>query len=245
MAGRAKSVRASGGSADSALEGMSATAFGKMKVAKKRKLLAQLDLHDELTDELEADVMAAVAFTRETHGEDVRRMDARSELIVSFDDFYTEYAYVVVASGFRAEFAARIVPALVAAAPDEAAMIALFKNRAKIAALVKVYGMRSEWETLRASFRTPDDLTVLPRIGPVVKFHLARNIGLKSCVKPDVHMMAYAAKRGWHSPIDMVEALAAAYHLPIGTLDFCLWVWMSHGFGSATSKCCHGGYELR
>ena len=229
------------------IESLSATGFNKLPAEKKRKLLSTLALVDEVTDALEEDMMDAVAFALDTHGPDVGRIEERvaGGVVEEFDTFLAEYAYVVVASGFKAEFAARVVPSLLSRLPDLDAMRELFKNKAKTAAIVEVAAMRPRWAELRASFATPDDLMVLPRIGPVVKFHLARNIGLKACVKPDVHMVSYAAKMGWNDPVEMIETLAASHNINPGVLDFCFWVWMSHDCGKPRPNCCHGGKELR
>ena len=48
-----------------------------------------------------------------------------------FDEFFLEYVYVVVASGFKAAFAARVTPLLVACHGDVASMRQHFKNKAK------------------------------------------------------------------------------------------------------------------
>jgi len=50
---------------------------------------------------------------------------------------------------------------------------------------------------LRKSLESVDSLEQLPRVGPAVKHHLARNIGLsQSYAKPDLHLVKYMTANG-------------------------------------------------
>eukprot|EP01139_Manchomonas_bermudensis_P005402 Amastigsp_a175054_37.p1 type:complete len:237 gc:universal Amastigsp_a175054_37:1250-540(-) len=212
---------------------------------KKRKVVAPpVDVAPMSSDELARAFAAAVAFTRAHHGSDLARIDKRRTVVESFDEFFVEYTYVIVASGFRAKTAARMLGPLVACGGDEARMLEVFKNKAKVKALAEIWQRRDEWPQLRASFTSVDALKCLPRIGDTVKFHLARNIGLDSVAKPDLHLMAFAKAAGATDVHAMVRDLATANSMAVGSADFCLWVWLSHGRG-ATNECCDGGFELR
>lgn len=65
----------------------------------------------------------------------------------SFDEFIEEYVYVILASGFRAELAARLAPAVHAACAhsggDATAMRAVFANGAKITAIADTWQRRA------------------------------------------------------------------------------------------------------
>jgi len=193
-----------------------------------------------LTNEFQS----AMEFSNKSHGTDIEWMKSREHLITDFDDFFENYVYVVVASGFRAIHAARLTPKLVACKGDVNKMLPIFGNRQKVEAIGKVWAMRKNWAQLRRTFRSPEDLTVLPRIGPTVKWHLARNIGLISCGKPDLHLVRYAKSHHWADSQKMTAALAKEYHLTVGVADFMLWIWLSHGRGKKC-PCCNGGYPLR
>ena len=132
-----------------------------------------------------SDYKEALAFTEKTHKKDLERIDSLDGVIEDFDKFFYEYIYVILASGFKAKVAARLTPLLYEKKGDYEEMLTVFKNKAKVKAISDVYAMRNEWKDLRKSFVDVDSLTQLPRIGPTVKFHLARNIGVKSVSKPE------------------------------------------------------------
>ena len=187
-------------------------------------------------------------FTLRTHESDLKRIDARNGLMESFDDFFYEYVYVVMASGFRAKIAARLTPQLVAAADDPQKLRSLFHNERKIQSIEKIYARRKEWKKLRAELTDVDSLTNLPYIGEITKYHLARNIGLLSCAKPDVHLCRWCeqitGKGSEEDVIRLVDSIAKRTGEKNGTVDFSLWVWLMHNRGEE-GECCHGGYAIR
>eukprot|EP00771_Trimastix_marina_P003151 gnl/Trimastix_PCT/4360.p1 GENE.gnl/Trimastix_PCT/4360~~gnl/Trimastix_PCT/4360.p1 ORF type:complete len:206 (+),score=12.01 gnl/Trimastix_PCT/4360:27-644(+) len=197
-----------------------------------------------LSRPLKEHFIAAREFSDRVHAADVEWINSRTELVESFDDFYAEYAYVVVASGFRGAVAAKLTPQLVACRGNLARMLTILRNKSKCEALAKMWKMRRKWGELRASLTSVDRLEELPRIGPVVKWHLARNIGLVSCAKPDLHLVRFAKEHHWDDAQQMVRALAEEYGLPVGTADFYLWIWLSHNRGTEKT-CCHGRLMLR
>ena len=108
---------------------------------------------------------------------------------------------------------------------------------------------------LKAADEATDALMQLPRIGPTVKWHLARNLGVvTSMVKPDVHLVRYAEsvdagldrrtrRRHTVTPQTVVRSIAA--HPPnaataLGTIDFVLWAWLMHDRGESRFPCCDG-----
>jgi len=199
------------------------------------------------------DFEQAREFSEQNHHSDVEWIRSRDILVESFDDFFQEYVYVIIASGFRAIHAARLTPKLVACRGSVPVMLKLFKNRQKVEAISKVWNLRKQWKSLRESFTDVDALTRLPRIGPIVKYHLARNIGLQSVGKPDLHLVRYAAAHGWKDSQAMVQAIADEFHLSPGTSDFMSAVLPGMaekvqntrflpacGFGSPTTKARNG-----
>ena len=195
-----------------------------------------------------SDYTTALDFTMRTHASDLERIDSLDGLMTDFDKFFYEYVYVVLASGFRAKIAARLAPILVSCEGDIEKMQKHFKNQRKLSSIAAVWADRERWEELRASFKTVDDLVNLPYIGEITKFHLARNIGLTSCAKPDVHLCRWCGSITGNDSEEMVEVLtkeiAKKVNRKQGTVDFALWVWLSHSKGEEM-ECCHGGYALR
>ena len=66
-------------------------------------------------------------------------------------------------------------------------------------------------------------LDTLPQIGPITKYHMARNLGI-DCIKPDIWLERLSEKYGFISPIEM--CIAIQIERPehrIGTIDVILW----------------------
>ena len=202
----------------------------------------------EQLEEALSDYNKAYDFTLKTHKSDMDRINGLNGLMKNFDDFFYEYVYVVLASGFKGKIAARLTPKLVECHGDMDKMLEIFKNTKKLNSIKKVWDMKNDWDELRKSFKTVDDLVKLPYIGDVTKFHLARNIGLLSCAKPDLHLCKWVEKitgNNDEKTVSMVtQAIADKLERKQGTVDFALWVWLSHHQGEE-AECCHGGYALR
>lgn len=69
--------------------------------------------------------------------------------------------------------------------------------------------------------RLPSDLAGLPGIGPTLACHLARNLGNKNVVKPDVHLVRLAKKYGFEDAEDMCRSISTE---PVGHTDLVLWM---------------------
>jgi hypothetical protein len=184
------------------------------------------------------DFTRALAFVEAAHGPDLAWIRSRTSLVQTFDEFYEEYCYVVLASGFRARTAARLLPEILDAHGNLDLMLQGFRNRQKCQAMSDTYAMRGSWDTLRASFTDVDSLETLAYVGPVTKYHLARNIGLAAgYAKPDVHLVRYAVARG-QGVQALVQEVATKHGEPVGVTDFILWIWLSHGYGILVDECC-------
>ncbi|CAL5988300.1 Conserved_hypothetical protein [Hexamita inflata] len=85
------------------------------------------------------------------------------------------------------------------------------------------------------------DLSRLPYIGPVTCYHLARNIGLSSCVKPDLHLKRLVNSLFGNDDEkfvqQIIQKLADQLQKTPGEVDFSLWVWLSHE-GCQKEGCC-------
>eukprot|EP00696_Hemimastix_kukwesjijk_P008966 gnl/Hemi2/21324_TR7084_c0_g1_i1.p1 gnl/Hemi2/21324_TR7084_c0_g1~~gnl/Hemi2/21324_TR7084_c0_g1_i1.p1 ORF type:complete len:272 (-),score=29.55 gnl/Hemi2/21324_TR7084_c0_g1_i1:26-841(-) len=229
------------------LSTMTATAFNRLSKSQRAAKIPRLAKHKSMPS-IKKDFEAAQEFAKRTHQADIDWVNSRQSLVRSFDEFYDEYAYVIVASGFRARLAATLAPKLVDAARssdgDYESMLKLFGNKSKVKALSDVWKLRSDWPRIRTSIKTTDDLLQFPRVGPIVKFHLSRNIGLESCVKPDIHLTAFAASHGWTDVQQMVSDVSSSFNLTPGVADFILFIWLMHNRG-VCAACCFGGHPIR
>ncbi|KAH7821165.1 uncharacterized protein MONOS_17790 [Monocercomonoides exilis] len=205
--------------------------------------MAQSDF--QLTKKIREDFEKAKEFAESTHKEDIDWIKSRVSLTEDFDDFFDNYIYVIIASGFRAMVAARISKKLFECKGDMDKMREIFKNEKKLQAIKDVWDMKKDWSKIRSTITDVDSLKQFPRIGDIVKYHLARNIGLISCGKPDVHLVRYCEGYNCDDPHVLINALSKEVNLLPGTVDFILWIWLSHGKGTKKAACCNGGYPLR
>lgn len=137
--------------------------------------------------------------------------------------FFLEYAFVVINSGMKAEVARgiyeRVIQAVVRDGRDARSA---FRHPGKSAAIQSVYDDRVEWH---ARYRAAEDklafLASMPWIGPITKYHLAKNFGL-DCVKPDRHLVRIAQAHA-SDPHTLCSELAEATGDRIGTVDYVLW----------------------
>jgi hypothetical protein len=67
-----------------------------------------------------------------------------------------------------------------------------------------------------------DELQGLPFIGPITRFHLAKNIGL-DVVKPDRHLLRMAHIAGYDGPEPMCRAIAGVTQDRLATVDVVFW----------------------
>ncbi|KAH0575637.1 hypothetical protein SS50377_23277 [Spironucleus salmonicida] len=192
---------------------------------------------------------SSITFTNANHPDDLKWLNNRLTLVTSFDDFFEEYCYCVVASGFRGSTAGKLAPLLAAQKGNFEKSIAIFKNKQKIKAICSCYSnLSTNYQSVSKNWKVPSDLQSLPFIGSVTCFHLARNIGLCSSVKPDLHLVKIIEKLFQQSDNEFVQLkikeLADKNKSPHGVVDFNLWIYLSHNEGQ-TMKCCGGKIRLR
>ena len=77
-------------------------------------------------------------------------------------------------------------------------------------------------KALQASNDKIEYLDSLPMIGPITKYHLARNLGI-DCAKPDRHLVKLAKYFGYPSVQQMCEDISKESGYRIGTVDVILW----------------------
>lgn len=134
--------------------------------------------------------------------------------------FAQETIWVILNAGMRAQVArviqSRIVPLLEAGKSSSGG----FGHKLKCRAIDAVWNDR---DRLFGQWNEASDklafLESLPHIGPITKFHLARNLGLDFC-KPDRHLVRIA---GEETPKVMCQRLADATGDRIGVVDCVIW----------------------
>ena len=136
--------------------------------------------------------------------------------------FRDEYVWVVLNSGMKNQVAriirGRIVEALEAGRP----VLSAFRHPGKAAA---IEAMLTDHALVFGQYLGAVDklafLQSLPWIGPITKYHLAKNLGL-DYAKPDRHLERIAGSYGMTTNT-MCGALAIATGQRIGVVDYVIW----------------------
>jgi len=155
-------------------------------------------------------------------------------------DLLREAAWVILCSGFRESVVRQYFSfislcfcdwqsaALICECAEQcrATALACFGNRKKIDALIQSARLLDQigFAPFKQSIlRDPiHSLQVLPYIGPITAFHLAKNLGFSSA-KPDRHLERMAYAMGYRDAHDLCNALAIATGEPIQVIDIVLW----------------------
>ncbi len=134
------------------------------------------------------------------------------------EHFLMEYVFVVVSSGMKNQVAQRIFTRFCKALDPS-----VIGHPGKRQAVTRAIQEHHEWlSQLRVA---PDKLAYLeslPWIGPITKYHLARNIGL-DFVKPDRHLVRVAKAFNYPDPHIMCTQLSEQVGERIGVVDVILW----------------------
>jgi hypothetical protein len=200
-----------------------------------------------LADSYQEYFSKALGFATKHYKEDMERISSTKFDEVSPEFFFREYCWVVCTSGFNAKIVSGFFPDLLRAVYpllnviehnkkdintlDIAMQVSgLINNKRKIKAIIDcAYKIgesinESSWLIYRdTKLDSPDKLEELPFIGPITRYHLARNIGLLNFVKPDLHLVRMAANWKFENPIELCKAIQKEFNLPLGIIDLVLW----------------------
>lgn len=136
--------------------------------------------------------------------------------------FAAEAIYVICNSGMSNRVAVPIFERCMAALRRGESAKTVFGHKDKAAAIDKIWRLRRR---LFRELRQADDLVefcaTLPWVGPVTKFHLAKNLGA-DFAKPDVHLNRLADQEGV-SAQELCERLAVETGYRTATIDLILW----------------------
>lgn len=135
-------------------------------------------------------------------------------------DLFMQYVYVVLNSGMKNQVAERIISEYFQIG------VSAIKHPKKRDAIKRAENEFLSWfESLKLR-ETVDEqlefLELLPMIGPVTKYHLARNLGI-DVAKPDRHLLRLAEYFGYDDVQVMCSFLAECFHDRIGVVDVVLW----------------------
>lgn len=137
-------------------------------------------------------------------------------------DFFCEYSWVVINSGMKEQIARKIWDRIVDALRTGKKAVDVFGHKGKAAA---IDSMRLERGVVFIDYQNAPDklafLQSLPWIGPITKYHLAKNLG-HDCVKPDRHLVRIAAKEG-KTPDQICREIAEETGDRLTVVDTVIW----------------------
>lgn len=140
-------------------------------------------------------------------------------------DLASDAIFVICNSGMKHTVAREIYHRVMAALEEGRMSASVFGHVGKASAIIYIWqNRRGLLEEFRA-LKTDDERLAwcggLPWIGPITKYHLAKNLGV-DCAKPDVHLQRLADLHG-----ETVDGLCGRLAEEIGwrkaTVDVILW----------------------
>ena len=132
--------------------------------------------------------------------------------------FFLEYVWVVLNAGMKEQVARNIYNRYC-----ENFNINFVRHPTKKKAIEYMFhNYTSTFEELLNTDDKINHLETLLWIGPITKYHLARNIGIDT-VKPDRHLVRLAEMFGFESPLKMCEHVNMDNETKLGTIDVVLW----------------------
>jgi hypothetical protein len=138
------------------------------------------------------------------------------------DEFWTQYAWVVISSGIKNQAALSIWTKVKDAIDRQIPVSTVFAHRGKAAAIDTGYRDRRRMlEGFTAAQDKLAHLETLPFIGGITKYHLARDLGL-DVAKPDRHLVRIAAGYGMTTEA-MCRKLSLETGDRVGAVDIVIW----------------------
>lgn len=165
---------------------------------------------------------------------------ARPLSSVDPDTFFQQYVFVVLCSYWKEQYARKEWDKFFHT--GDLGMISNTRKRAAVAVGIQ---HANEWlDGLKGAEDKIAFLDTLPMIGPVTRYHLARNLGI-DCVKPDRHLVRLAASFGYGSSDHVADQITIVNRMckdiqqdlgdkpvpeKLGVIDVVLWRYCNiHG----------------
>ena len=212
----------------------------------------QLDGFKEYTPPLDEGAIKyfekALIFARAFYQVELNQISSVKFKEIFPDYFFREAVWVIHATGFSAQAVGKFFDCLMnayrgwsfLAQENKASAIErcrkVVNNPQKIGAVWQIANdihngiNKLGWKQYKQDYlSSPDLLKDLPYIGKITCYHLARNIGLLECVKPDLHLVRLAKYWGYNDCLKMCKAIQERHFqvsgekLPLGIIDLCLW----------------------
>lgn len=148
------------------------------------------------------------------------------------EEFAGEAIYVICNSGMSNRVAAPIAARCLAALAVGASATTVFRHPGKSVAIDAIWRQRDElFFRYLAENDKVEVLAQLPWIGPVTKYHLAKNLGADTA-KPDVHLERLA-RRERTTTRELCQRLARETGYRVATIDTILWRACAYGLLSS------------
>jgi hypothetical protein len=142
--------------------------------------------------------------------------------------FASEVIFVICNSGMKNTVALKIVERCIVALNDGRPVLEVFGHPGKAAAIETVW---RDQELLLAGYQAATDKLAfcesLPWIGPITKYHVAKNFGA-DVAKPDVHLQRLADREGCTVQA-LCKRLAGELGLRVAAIDTVLWRACANG----------------
>lgn len=139
------------------------------------------------------------------------------------EDFWCEFAWVVLNSGMKEQIARGIWAKVRPAVEGGCSASTVFGHKGKAAAIDRVWSERVTRFKCFRHLKTDGDriswLQGLPWIGKITCWHLAKNLGA-NVAKPDRHLVRIAGAEGTH---ELCARIARETGERIATVDVVIW----------------------
>lgn len=164
-------------------------------------------------------------------GNDSYKRDIEWQNSVRFENideetFFHEYVWVVICSGFKVSIGKQIIQKLNRHLETHPNDFSVIGNQLKRKAIEYGAIHHGTWlkqlREIESDEKKLEFLQMLSFIGPVTKYHLAKNIGLQYA-KPDVHLVRVATHFGFEDVQEVCKILATRFGDKIPTVDLILW----------------------
>jgi hypothetical protein len=140
----------------------------------------------------------------------------------SAEEFASEAIYVICNSGMAVTVGTYLAERSLAALAEGQSATSVFGHPGKAPAIDWIWERREQlFEQYQAAEQKLEFLETLPWIGPVTRYHLAKNFGADEA-KPDVHMERLA-RRDRTTTATLCRRLARMTGYRIATVDSILW----------------------
>jgi hypothetical protein len=196
--------------------------------------------HRHLTDLLDRYLTAKEAVIQAGYVEEIDWQDRLHVETLTESDFLREGAWVILNAGMREAVVRRLFDAISEAfewwrsasaiVTSSACCItraaSVFNHQLKLKAIqslaLTVHERGFEEVRGRVMAEGVDYLETLAFIGPVTRYHFAKNIGL-DVAKPDRHLVRIARATGFASPHELCEAIGYCTGERVAVIDVVLW----------------------